>query len=141
MSLIKRNQDLFGGLLENFWNDSAFIRPEFKEFTIPAVNIKNNTDAFEIEVAAPGLNKEDFDIEVKDDVLTLKVDKSSETSEQNDNFTRKEFNYFNFQRSFNLPNNQIDAEKVQANYKDGILCIKLPKLVEQKEAVKKITVE
>src|SRR5690625_5318430 len=99
MSLIKRNQDLFGGLLENFWNDSAFIRPEFKEFTIPAVNIKNNNDAFEIEVAAPGLNKEDFDIEVKDDDLTLKIDKSSKTSEQDDNLTRKEINYINFKKS------------------------------------------
>lgn len=141
MSMIKRNQDLFGGLLENFWNDSAFLRPEYRNSAIPAVNIKDNTHEFEIEVAAPGLDKEDFDIQVEDDVLTLKVNKSAETSEEKDNFTRKEFSYFDFQRSFNLPKNQIDSEKVQANYKDGILCIKLPKIAEQKDAVKKITVE
>lgn len=140
-TLIKRNQDLFGGLLENFWNDSP-LRPEFNQaFSVPAVNIKNNENEFEIEVAAPGLKKEDFNIEVEENILTLKVNKSSESEEQNENFTRKEFNYFNFQRSFTLPKNQIDSENVQANYNDGILNITLPKLKEQKEAVKKISVQ
>lgn len=141
MSLIKRNQDLFGSFLENFWNDSSLLSSENRGFSIPAVNIKDKTEQYEIEVAAPGLEKEDFNIHVQNDILTLKVNKSSEKTEENENFTRKEFNYLNFQRSFNLPKNQIDSEKVQANYKNGILNIIIPKLTKQNETVKKITVE
>lgn len=141
-TLSRRNQDLFGGLLENFWNDTPLFKQEFKnQFSVPAVNIKNNENEFEIEVAAPGLQKEDFNIEVEENTLKLSVNKSSETEEKEDNFTRKEFNYFNFQRSFTLPKNLIETEKVFANYQDGILKITLPKLTEQKEITKKISVQ
>lgn len=140
-TLSRRNQDLFGGLLENFWNDTPLFKQEFKnQFSVPAVNIKNNENEFEIEVAAPGLEKEDFNIEVEENTLKLSVNKSSEVEEKEENFTRKEFNYFNFQRSFTLPKNLIETEKVAANYQDGILKITLPKLTEQKETVKKISV-
>lgn len=111
-----------------------------RHYSIPAVNIKNNESDFEVEVAAPGLKKEDFNIEVEDNVMKLSVNKSSENEEKNDNFTRKEFSYFNFQRSFTLPKNVVNTEKVEANYKDGILFIKLPKQ-EQKEVVKRIEVQ
>lgn len=140
-TLSRRNQDLFGGLLENFWNDTPLFKQDFKnQFSVPAVNIKNNENEFEIEVAAPGLEKEDFNIEVEENTLKLSVNKSSEVEEKEENFTRKEFNYFNFQRSFTLPKNLIETEKVAANYQDGILKITLPKLTEQKETVKKISV-
>lgn len=86
------------------------------------------------------MKKEDFNIEVEDNVMKLSVNKSSENEEKEENFTRKEFSYFNFQRSFTLPKNVVDAEKVKANYKDGILSIVLPKQ-EQKEVVTKITVQ
>lgn len=141
-TLIKRNPDLFGGWLENFFNESMPLQNEMKpSFSMPAVNIKNNENDFEIEVAAPGLEKDDFNIEVKENVLTLSVDKTSETEEKEDNFTRKEFNYFNFKRSFALPKNGIDTENVLANYKDGLLKISLPKQIDQKENVKKISVQ
>lgn len=128
--------------MENFWNDSNWFRPELSErFSVPAVNIKNNEKEFEIELAAPGLKKEDFNIEVEENVLKLSVNKSSENTEEKNNYTRKEFSYFNFQRNFALPKNVIDTENVQANYSDGILKIALPKQIESKETVKKITVQ
>lgn len=138
---MKRNQDLFGGLLDSLFNDSPLFSSEVsRHYSVPAVNIKNNENSFEVEVAAPGLKKEDFNIEVEDNVMKLSVNKSLENEEKDENFTRKEFSYFNFQRSFTLPRNVVDTEKVEANYKDGILSIVLPKQ-EQKEAVKKITVQ
>lgn len=141
-TVVKRNPDLLGGLLENFWNDSHWFKPEFTDkFSMPAVNIKNNENAFEIEVAVPGLKKEDFNIEVEEKVLKLSVNKSSENVEEKDNYTRKEFNYFNFQRSFALPKNVVDIENVQANYNDGILKVSLPKQKETKASVKRIIVE
>ncbi len=139
---MKRNPDLLGGLMENFWKDPDWFRPEFNsKFSIPAVNIKNNENEFEVELAAPGLKKEDFNIEVEENVLKLSVNKSSEQVEEKDNFSRKEFNYFNFQRNFTLPKNTVDIENVQANYIDGILKVSLPKYKELKESVKKITVQ
>ncbi|MGB6094537.1 MAG: Hsp20/alpha crystallin family protein [Moheibacter sp.] len=140
-TIVKRNPDLFGGLLESLFNDSPLFSSEVsRHYSVPAVNIKNNENSFEVEVAAPGLKKEDFNIEVEDNVMKLSVNKSSENEEKEENFTRKEFSYFNFQRSFTLPKNVVDAEKVKANYKDGILSIVLPKQ-EQKEVVTKITVQ
>jgi len=139
-AIMKKNQDLFGGFLDSLLNDSPLFSSELsRHYSVPAVNIKNSKDSFEIEVAAPGLKKEDFNIEVEDNVLKLSVNKSSENEEKEEHFTRKEFNYFNFRRSFTLPRNVVDAEKVEAGYKDGILSIVLPKQ-EQKEMVKKITV-
>lgn len=141
-TIMKRNPDLLGGLMESLWKDSDWLRPEFNsKFSMPAVNIRNNENEFEVELAAPGLKKEDFNIEVEENVLKLSVNKSSENVEEKDNFSRKEFNYFNFQRSFNLPKNLIDIENVQANYVDGILKVSLPKQKEMKESVKRITVQ
>src|SRR5690606_36368737 len=137
-TIMKRNPDLLGGLMESLWKDADWLRPEFSsKFSMPAVNIKNNENEFEVELAAPGLKKEDFNIEVEENVLKLSVNKSSENVEEKDNFSRKEFNYFNFQRNFNLPKNLIDIENVQASYVDGILKVSLPKQKELKESVKK----
>lgn len=139
-TLVRRNQDLFGGLIDSLINDSPLFNSEIsRKFSVPAVNIKNNENDFEIEVAAPGLKKEDFNIEVEDHVLKLSVNKSTESEEKDDNYSRKEFSYFNFQRSFTLPKNVVDTENVAASYNDGILNITLPKQ-EQKETVKKIAV-
>lgn len=141
-TLVKRNQDLFGGLIDSLFNDSPLFSSEVsRHFSIPAVNIKNTEDKFEIDVAAPGLKKEDFNIEVEDNMMKLSVNKSEENQKSEEGFSRKEFSYFNFQRSFTLPKNVVDTEKVEANYKDGILSIILPKQKEQKEIVKKITVQ
>lgn len=141
-SIIRRNPDLFGGFMDNFWNDSNWLKPEYgTKFSVPAVNIKNSENEFEIELAAPGLKKEDFNIEVEENVLKLSVNKSAENLEEKENYTRKEFSYFNFQRSFALPKDLVDVENVQATYADGILKVLLPKQKELKESVKKITVQ
>src|SRR5690606_13534075 len=96
-AIMKKNQDLFGGFLDSLLNDSPLFSSELsRHYSVPAVNIKNSKDSFEIEVAAPGLKKEDFNIEVEDNVLKLSVNKSSENEEKEEHFTRKEFSYFNF---------------------------------------------
>lgn len=137
---VKRNHDLFGGLIENFWNDPfSFKAPKFEQ-TMPAVNILDNQSEFIIELAAPGLKKEDFSLEVDDRFLKLEVNKSNEEEEKQGNYTRKEFSYYSFQRNFALPQSGIDLDAISANYEDGILKIKLPKTSKEKDLVKKIQV-
>lgn len=139
---IRRSQDLWGGLIENLMNDTQYLKKEFKNFlTMPAVNIKNNEDHFEIELAAPGLKKEDFSIEVEDDLLKLSVEKKQEVEENTENYTRKEFSFSSFHRSFTLPKNVVDKDHVKAAYVDGILKVSLPKLQEAKETKIKIAVD
>lgn len=138
---IRRSQDLFGGLIENMLNDTQNFKKELKNFWVmPAVNIKDKEDEFEIELAAPGLQKEDFLIEVEEDLLKLSVDKKQENETVQENFTRKEFNFTKFQRNFSLPKNMIDTDNVKANYVDGILRVSLPKIKEAKNTKIKIAV-
>lgn len=108
--------------------------------TLPSVNIKETENGFDVEVAAPGFEKEDFNIEVNKDILTISSEKKveSETTEK-DNYTRREYNYQSFKRSFTLPES-ADTEKIAANYKNGILAISIPKKEEEKPLPKR-TVE
>lgn len=109
--------------------------------TIPSVNIKDNNGDYKLEFAAPGLSKEDFDVHVENGVLTVECEKRKSEHETDDNFTRKEFQYTSFKRSFGLPEN-IKEEDVVANYKDGILTVSVPKKVANNEAKrKKVNVE
>ena len=91
----------------------------------PAVNVIENGDAFRIELAAPGLNKEDFNINVDKNVLRIEVKKEFK-AEEGETYKRREFGYFEFNRSFRLPET-IDSERIDANYKNGILLVNLPK--------------
>lgn len=139
---IRRSQDLFGGLIENMLNDTQNFKKEFKNFwAMPAVNIKDKEDEFEIQLAAPGLKKEDFSIEVEEDLLKLSVDKHKDSENSTESFTRKEFNFSRFQRNFSLPKNMIDTDNVKANYVDGILSVSLPKMKESKSTKFKIAVQ
>ena len=97
--------------------------------TIPAVNIKETDKAFEVEVAAPGMDKKDFKIEVDNNVLVISSEKQEEKegNDENGKYTRREFSYQSFQRSFTLPMDLIDDKKIEAKYKDGILNIIIPK--------------
>ena len=114
--------DFFG---RNFWND-VFDKPEWS--SNPAVNVYEKKDNFEIEVAAPGLEKKDFHIDLKDNVLTVSSEKK-ETKEEKDGeqVVFSEFNYASFSRSFRLPEG-VDANKIKATHKNGVLKIALPKL-------------
>ena len=95
-------------------------------FSTPSVNIADLEDKYEIEVAAPGLSKEDFDLKMEKDILTISVNKEKSDEVKEENYTRKEFSFTFFKRSF-LIGKEILTEGIIANYSDGILRIELPK--------------
>ncbi len=113
--------DIFDGMLSS----------DFRRASTPAINIIDNDDNFKLEVAAPGLTKEDFKINVDNDLLTISAEKKNETNEKNSRYTRKEFSYVSFTRSFNLPE-MVDAEKINASYENGVMALTLPKREEAK---------
>jgi HSP20 family protein len=127
------NDDLFDWSLQNFSNTNS---------NLPAVNIKEKDDAFEIEMAAPGFNKEDFKIELNNNLLSISSEKKTENeTKENERFTRREFSYQSFMRSFTLPNS-IEGEKINAKYENGILNIHIPKKEEAKvKPVKQIEIK
>jgi HSP20 family protein len=101
--------------------------------TLPAVNVKENDNEFQIEVAAPGMKKDDFKVNFDNGRLTISSGSKEEKSEKNGGkYTRREYRYQSFQRSFTIPENVVDGEKIQARYNDGILDITLPKREEVK---------
>lgn len=105
----------------------------FNNSTLPSVNIKENGDHFMVEVAAPGLKKEDFNIELNNNLLIISCEKEYSEEDNNDQFRRREFSYTSFRRTFNLDAAIIDQEKIMARYEDGILYLTLPKKEEAKE--------
>ena len=103
--------------------------------TLPSVNVKETADEFTVEMAAPGMKKEHFDIQLDNDVLTIRSEVRHEDGEKDEDgkYTRREFSYQSFQRSFNLNNQVVDDANIRASYKDGILRLTLPKKEEAKE--------
>lgn len=116
-----------------FFNDLFENVPvaEFNKRTIPSVNIIENADFYKLELAAPGLMKDDFKISIDNDILSVSTEKKSESAEKNEKYTRKEFSYSSFQRSFTLPE-LVDVEKIGATYENGVMTITLPKKEEAK---------
>ena len=100
--------------------------------TLPKVNIKETADAFMVEMAVPGLKKSDFHLDLDNQVLSISTETKDENEHQEENYTRREFGYSAFKRTFNLPES-VNDEKINANYKDGILSILLPKKEEAKQ--------
>lgn len=140
-TLMRKNPDLFGGLMENLWNETNWMKPtDFKNFSVPAVNIKETEKEYQLEVATPGLDKEDFNIEVKDHILKLSASKKTDSEETTEKYTRREFGFQKFERSFALPKNAIQIENIKASYDQGILKVTLPKQ-ETKETVTRVTVQ
>lgn len=113
--------DLFDGMLTS----------DFRRTSTPAVNIIENDENFKLEVAAPGLTKEDFKISVDNDLLSISAEKKNEVNEKNSRYTRKEFSYVSFKRSFNL-SELVDADNIAANYENGVMVLTLPKREEAK---------
>lgn len=108
--------------------------------TSPKVNIKETTDAFILEMAVPGFNKSDFVIDLENETLSISTEIKTEESETKDDYTRKEFGYASFKRSFILPDT-VDGDKIEAAYTDGILSITIPKREEAKpKPARKITI-
>ncbi|WP_250435896.1 Hsp20/alpha crystallin family protein [Hanstruepera flava] len=94
--------------------------------TLPKVNIKETADAFMVHMAVPGLKKSDFHIDLDNQVLSISSEVKEENEHETANYTRREFGYSSFKRTFNLPES-VDEEKIDAHYNDGILSILLPK--------------
>ena len=125
------NNNVFPSLINEFFNDDFGMNFLNRSHSVPSVNSVENNDSFEIDLAVPVMKKEDFTIELNDKVLVI----SSETSNtmENDKMRLNEFNFSSFQRSFRVPDS-VDQDKIKANYKNGILKIKLPK---RKESISK----
>lgn len=126
MSIVKRNNLVFPSLMNEIFKPDWFGGVDSYNFDVPAVNIKDNEKEFELELMVPGRKKEDFNIEVDNDVLTISSEKKSEDEVKEGNYTRREFNFSSFKRSFTLPET-IDSDKIKANYEDGLLKFVLPK--------------
>lgn len=132
MSLIKWNPEttLFPTLTN--WMDDIFtdngdwLKPAIKGVSIPAVNVTENKDAFKLKVAAPGFKKEDFKLEMQNGYLTISGESKEEKEDKDEKFTRQEYRYSTFTRSFALPDN-VKSDDISAEYADGVLKVVLPK--------------
>nr|WP_315221786.1 Hsp20/alpha crystallin family protein [uncultured Flavobacterium sp.] len=141
MNLIKRNgsrvpafqrlffDDVFGRDLFN-WENNNFSTTST---TLPSVNIKETDDDYEVEVAAPGMNKDDFNITLDNGQLIISSSKQQQANTEEENYTRREFSYQSFQRSFVLPKNVVDEDKIRARYENGLLLLTIPKLEQAKQ--------
>lgn len=116
----KLDIDQFADWIEDFWH------PEHIEETQPSVNIKNNSNQYNFEIAIPGFDKEDISIEVNHHFMTIKSEKENKTETKNESFTRREFNYTSFIRSFKLPKD-ADESQIKAKHKNGVLFIEIGK--------------
>ncbi|MGV3632235.1 MAG: Hsp20/alpha crystallin family protein [Bacteroidota bacterium] len=129
------NENFVPTLFADIFDNAKFFGKNWleKEFgqSMPAVNIKETNKEFNLEFAVPGFSKNDFKVNVEDNVLTITAEKEEEKNEENKRFTRREFFYNSFSRSFTLPEN-VDPDQIDAKYNDGILKLSVPK----KEATK-----
>lgn len=123
--------------MEDFFNTDFFNKPFITTEFLPAVNIRDEEDSYELEMSVPGFRKDDFKITSEDGLLTISAETSSEHKEEKKNYTRKEFSSSSFSRSFNLPDN-IEDDNVKASYKDGLLKLSLkksPKMLHNKKQI------
>lgn len=134
---VRKNGSLFPSLVNDFFErdrllpdlldlESTLLNRWSTDLRVPSANIIENTKDFKIELAAPGLEKKDFKIEVDNDYLTISAEKEEKKKEENEDFRRREFSYNSFSRSFLLPDNTI-SDKIDAKYEDGILRLSIPK--------------
>jgi len=146
MSLIKfRTSDSSVNPFDTLFND--FFEGEFlpgrrnRAFgSMPAANIKETDKSYHVELASPGMNKEDFKIEVDEDLLTIRSEKESEKEETSSRYTKREFNFTSFVRSFRLPE-EVDSENISAKYEGGILQLEIPKKVVEEKKVRSIDIK
>ena len=147
MSLVKRENywptlpGFFNDFLNRDWYDWSNQNFSLTNTTIPSVNIKETENEFEVDMAAPGMAKDDFRIELNNSVLTISSEKQSDNrTNDGKNITRREFSYQSFSRSFTLPA-IVETDKISAKYENGILRLNIPKKEEAKpKPVKQITV-
>jgi HSP20 family protein len=144
MTLLKWQNDnklspSFNSFFNDLLNDSYFDKVAVGT-SIPAVNIKDNEKDFSVSIAAPGLKKEDFKIALNHNVLTISSEQSSEKEEKEEGkYTRKEYNYSSFSRSFTIPDT-VETDNIDAKYENGELKITLPKKEKAVKVAKEITI-
>jgi HSP20 family protein len=132
-TLVKTNNNFYPEV-PSIFDDFSVLRNLFQQGvskpvnTSPAVNVKETDAAYELEIAAPGLSKEDFKINVEDQTLTISSEKEIKQEEKEKSYTRKEFSYVAFKRSFNLPERTVETDKITAKYTDGVLQLYIPKI-------------
>lgn len=134
MNLVRRN-DFWPStsFFDDFLTRDLFNRSEAYEGSVPRVNVSETNDDFWVEMAAPGMKKSDFQVSLDNHVLTIRFEGNDSSDESNERtFTRREFNYGAFQRSFYLPNT-VEQDKIKATYKNGILGLVIPKKEEAKK--------
>ncbi|MDC0001571.1 Hsp20/alpha crystallin family protein [Flavobacteriaceae bacterium] len=138
MNLIRKQNPFFPSLVDELFNQDRRVRTSSISSTTPAVNIIEQDTQFLIELAAPGNKKEDFEIEIEDGILSISSSSNKEdnTSEKK-TFTRHEFSYNSFRRSFTIPES-VDVSSIEATYNEGVLLIKLLKLEEALPQPKKL---
>jgi len=125
----------FSTWFDNFFENNLgteFLSNFNTGITLPAVNIKETNEDFVLELAIPGMKKSDFTIDVENKILSISSEVKHENEDTNANYTRREFGYSSFKRTFTLPDS-IESDKVKATYKDGILMVVLPKREEAKQ--------
>lgn len=129
------NLPRFSSWFDNFFDNevgTGFLSNFNTGITLPAVNIKEDAEKFTLEIAVPGMKKSDFNVDVDNKVLSISTETRTETNEHEENYTRREFGYSSFKRTFTLPES-VNSDHIKAEYKDGILSVKLPKKEEAKE--------
>jgi HSP20 family protein len=145
MTLVKFNDQkkangysTFNELFDSFFNDSFVAHKPAQQ--VPAVNVLETENTFRLDLAAPGLKKDDFKIALEKDVLTISADVKTETTEEGAKFNKKEFSYHAFSRSFNLPD-LVDHAKIEASYENGVLSVTIPKKEEAKVLSRQIEIK
>lgn len=136
MSLIRRSGNSFPSIFDDFFNrellnwGNADFSPT--STTVPSVNVKETADNYEVEMAAPGMSKDDFKVELDGNLLTISSSKEQEDEKVEKGYSRKEFSYQSFRRSFNFPKDVVDEDKIEAKYENGLLRLTIPKKEESK---------
>lgn len=136
MNLIRKQAPFFPSLIDDFINQDWNLKTP-SSTTLPAVNIKDLDAQFEIELAVPGMKKSDFEIEVEDGLLSISSSLEEEQVTEKGKFTRREFSYNSFKRTFTIPES-VDPSKIEAQYSDGVLQLRLPKRKEALPQPKKL---
>jgi len=139
MTLLEKTPKLIPDVFSGFFDDDRFLNYDFRTAwpaKVPAANVFEHDNDYIIHLAVPGMSKEDFHIVTENRTLWVSAEKEERLQEKDEEFTRREFNFSSFRRSFMLPNNVL-LEKVQAKYEDGILKIMIPKKEVEKKSPRK----
>lgn len=133
-SMFPNSVDMFN----EFFNE--FNGSDFRKWNAPAVNISENDNEFKLQLAVPGMKKEDFKIAIEDNILVVSAEQKQESEKKTERYTRKEFSFSSFTRRFNLPEN-VDENQINANYENGIMLLTLPKKAEAKPVAREISIK